>query len=167
MNVTVPIWGVILTLALIVVLVVGLIASSTATRLNRMHIRTDLARASLEAALGRRAAVARTAYPELSNAIARAESTPIGANHTGQRADAENDLTRRILTMVEEQPPERTLAIELSDAHTRLELARRFYNDAVTDTKALRSRPLVRVLRLAGTAPEPEYFDVADVLPPV
>lgn len=167
MNVTVPVWGVVLAIALIIVLVVGLIASSTATRLNRMHIRTDLARSSLEAALGRRAAVARSAYPELSGETARAEAIPIRATHTGQRADAENELTRRIVALVEQQPPGRTLAIELADAHTRLELARRFYNDAVTDTKALRSQPWVRALRLAGTAPEPEYFDVADVLPPV
>ena len=42
-----------------------------------------------------------------------------------------------------------------------MELARRFYNDAVTDTRMLRMRPLVRGLRLAGTAPIPEYFDVS------
>lgn len=164
MNVTVPVWGVVLVVALIIVLVVGLMASSTATRLNRMHIRTDLARSSLEAALGRRAAVARAAYPELAGVVSRAESIPIRASNTGQRADVENELTRRIMMLYEEHPVERTLAIELADAHTRLELARRFYNDAVTDTKALRARPLVRLLRLAGTAPEPEYFDVADGL---
>ena len=164
MDVTVPIWVVVLVIALIVVLVGGLVASSTATRLNRMHIRTDLARSSLEAALGRRAAVARAAYPELAGVVAKVEATPLRANNTGQRADVENELTRKIVALYEEQPVDRTMAIELSDAHTRLERARRFYNDAVTDTKALRARPLVRALRLAGTAPEPEYFDVADGL---
>ena len=96
--------------------------------------------------------------------MTKVEATPLRANNTGQRADVENELTRKIVALYEEQPVDRTMAIELSDAHTRLELARRFYNDAVTDTKALRARPLVRALRLAGTAPEPEYFDVADGL---
>ena len=44
----VPWWVVLLVVLAVVVLVVGLLASATATRLNRMHIRTDLARASLD-----------------------------------------------------------------------------------------------------------------------
>ena len=35
-------------------------------------------------------------------------------------------------------------------------------NDAVRDTLGLRSRRLVRWLRLAGTAPMPTYFEIAD-----
>ena len=41
-------------------------------------------------------------------------------------------------------------------------LARRVHNDAVRDTLDLRSRRLVRWLRLAGTAPAPAYFEIAD-----
>jgi hypothetical protein len=36
------------------------------------------------------------------------------------------------------------------------------HNDAVRDTLALRSRRLVRWLHLAGTAPMPAYFEIAD-----
>ena len=39
------------------------------------------------------------------------------------------------------------------------------HNDAVRDTLALRSRRLVRWLRLAGTAPLPAYFEIADAAP--
>ncbi|WP_298087003.1 NUDIX hydrolase [uncultured Corynebacterium sp.] len=157
----IPWWVVLLVVLAVVVLVVGLLASATATRLNRMHIRTDLARASLEAALGRRGAVARAAYPELGPVVARAEALPLTADDPAGRADAENALNADINRLLAQSPPEASLAIELHDARTRVELARRFYNDAVTDARALHRRPYVRGLRLAGTAPTPEYFDIS------
>ena len=49
----VPWWAVVLAVVAVIALVAALLASATATRLNRMHVRTDLARASLEAALAR------------------------------------------------------------------------------------------------------------------
>ena len=157
----VPWWAVVLAILAVVLLVAALLASATATRLNRMHVRTDLARSSLEAALGRRGAVARAAYPELGPDVARAEARRLTAADPHARADAENSLGAKFAAAIESRPPEPTLAIELHDATTRVELARRFYNDAVTDTRLLRMRPLVRGLRLAGTAPIPEYFDVS------
>ena len=162
----VPWWAVVLAILAVVLLVAALLASATATRLNRMHVRTDLARSSLEAALGRRGAVARAAYPELGPDVARAEARRLTAADPHARADAENSLGAKLAAAIESRPPEPTLAIELHDATTRVELARRFYNDAVTDTRLLRMRPLVRGLRLAGTAPVPEYFDVSVEAPP-
>ncbi|HEX3257516.1 MAG TPA: NUDIX hydrolase [Pseudonocardia sp.] len=53
----------------------------------------------------------------------------------------------------------------LTDAEQLLVLARRVHNDAVRDTLGLRSRRLVRWLRLAGTAPMPAYFEIADPVP--
>ena len=50
----------------------------------------------------------------------------------------------------------------LVDAEQLLVLARRVHNDAVRDTLGLRSHRLVRWLRLAGTAPMPTYFEIAD-----
>jgi hypothetical protein len=43
-------------------------------------------------------------------------------------------------------------------------LARRFYNDAVRDTRALRRSRLARVLRLHGRRPLPRFFDIDDRL---
>jgi 8-oxo-dGTP pyrophosphatase MutT (NUDIX family) len=54
------------------------------------------------------------------------------------------------------------LVAELADAEARVLLARRFHNDAVRDTLALRERPSVRVLRLGGTAALPTYFEIAE-----
>ena len=41
-------------------------------------------------------------------------------------------------------------------------LARRFHNDAVRDTLALRERRPVRWLKLGGRAPLPTYFEIAE-----
>jgi hypothetical protein len=54
---------------------------------------------------------------------------------------------------------------DLVDAEQLLVLARRVHNDAVRDTLGLRSHRLVRWLRLAGTAPMPAYFEIADPAP--
>jgi 8-oxo-dGTP pyrophosphatase MutT (NUDIX family) len=50
----------------------------------------------------------------------------------------------------------------MADAEARVLLARRFHNDAVRDTLALRERPAVRLLRLGGTAALPTYFEIAE-----
>ena len=54
------------------------------------------------------------------------------------------------------------LIAELADAEARVVLARRFHNDAVRDTLALRERFLVRTLRLGGTATLPSYFEIVE-----
>jgi len=74
---------------------------------------------------------------------------------------AENALTRRIAAADRAALPA-GLAGELLDAEQLVLLARRVHNDAVRDTLDLRSRRLVRWLRLAGTAPAPGYFEIAD-----
>jgi 8-oxo-dGTP pyrophosphatase MutT (NUDIX family) len=50
----------------------------------------------------------------------------------------------------------------MADAEARVLLGRRFHNDAVRDTLALRERPLVRWLHLGGTAVMPSYFEIAE-----
>jgi hypothetical protein len=74
---------------------------------------------------------------------------------------AENALTRRLAALDRRALPV-TLAAELAEAEQLVLLARRVHNDAVRDTLDLRSRRLVRWLRLAGTAPVPAYFEIAD-----
>ncbi len=54
------------------------------------------------------------------------------------------------------------LVAELADAEARVLLARRFHNDAVRDTLALRERRAVRMLRLGGTAALPTYFEIVE-----
>jgi hypothetical protein len=56
------------------------------------------------------------------------------------------------------------LRSDLDGTTTRVGLARRFYNDAVRDTRALRRGRLSRVLRLHGSRPLPRFFDIDDRL---
>ncbi len=55
---------------------------------------------------------------------------------------------------------------ELGVDCAKVELARRFHNDAVVNARALRSRRRVRLLRLAGRAAELRTVDLDDGPPP-
>lgn len=49
----------------------------------------------------------------------------------------------------------------LAEAEERVDLSLRLYNDAVAATRAVRLKPGVRALKLAGTAPMPEFYGSA------
>ncbi|AHI22942.1 LemA family protein [Corynebacterium vitaeruminis] len=131
-------------------------AFSTAQRLNRLHIRTDSAKLALQAALDKRAAVVAAVEPSSQAAAEAAEAITLDYATFESRANAEREISKAIAAMGEDLPP------RVIDAQSRLQLAHRFYNDAVSDTRALRTRPMVRVLRLGGTARLPEYFEFND-----
>ena len=143
---------------LIAVLITAVVlwAYSTAQRLNRLHIRTDFARQALGAALDRRAALVGALIPAAADAARRAESIPLIYSRFDDRARAERTISEVILAQPTPIPE------ALVDAAARVELAHRFYNDAVTDTRNLRTRVTVRTLRLGGLAPLPEYFELVD-----
>lgn len=128
-------------------------ASSTAQRLHRLHIRTDAARQSLQAALDRRAAVFAALYPHKAAVAGAAESITLDYDRFAARAEAERGISQEINNLVQVPPA-------IVDAEARLQLAHRFYNDAVSDTRSLRVRPVVRLFRLGGTARLPEYFEL-------
>ncbi|HEY2206421.1 MAG TPA: NUDIX hydrolase [Pseudonocardia sp.] len=152
-------------LVLLVLLLVVASCLLRANRLDRLHVRTDAARAALLAALERRAVVARAVAVQLDDDPLREVAAAAEAAEYGERETRENDLSQRLDRIPRARLPE-PLRVELSDAQQRLMIARRVHNDAVRDTLALRSRPLVRALRLAGTAPVPAYFEIAEVSPP-
>ena len=133
-------------------------AIRTATRLDRLHVRTDAAWAALDAALHRRARLASAV--EGSAAVRYAAQEAMHAQPSG-REELENELGR-VLSAVDRRLLEPFYADRLADAQQRVVIARRVYNDAVRDTVALRSHRLVRWLRLAGTAPLPRYFEIAE-----
>lgn len=159
-------WFVVLVaVAAAVVVLGGLFLVATANRLDRLHIRLDAGWAALDAALARRAVVARTvAAGALPPAEAACLHKAADAAETAPRAEreaAENELTRLLAAIDRERLPPR-LADELADAEQRVVIARRVHNDAVRDTLALRRRRKVRYFKLAGTAPQPEYFEIAE-----
>jgi 8-oxo-dGTP pyrophosphatase MutT (NUDIX family) len=161
-------WVVVITLAVLVVviMVVGAWAFQTANRLDRLHVRYDLSWQALDGALARRAVVARAvavdAYgggPEGRRLAALADAAE-RASRSGREA-AENELSAA-LALVDPVSLPVALVAELADAEARVLLARRFHNDAVRDTLALRERPAVRWLRLGGTAALPTYFEIVE-----
>jgi hypothetical protein len=56
------------------------------------------------------------------------------------------------------------LLAELEAAAHQVLVARKFYNTAVAVTRDARRKPLVRILRLAGKAGLPEFFEMDDSL---
>jgi 8-oxo-dGTP pyrophosphatase MutT (NUDIX family) len=158
-------------LAVVVVLVVALAltaawAFQTANRLDRLHVRYDLSWQALDGALARRAVVTRAVASgahgdqahghRLMSLADAAERAP-----RSSREAVENQLST-MLAMVDMSRLPTALVAELADAEARVLLARRFHNDAVRDTLALRERPAVRLLRLGGHAPLPAYFEIAE-----
>lgn len=138
-------------MVLVAVVLTGVVLWSilTAQRLNRLYIRTDAARQQLEAALDLRATVASMAFP------AEAGELGSGINQDlAVRSEAERRVSQILMSHTEQLP------IPLVEATTRVSLACRFYNNAVRDTRALRLRPLVRILHLGGNAKLPEYFEL-------
>jgi len=154
---------------------------SRVRRLHRLHIRVDAARAGLDAALARRAAAATAAGVVVAGggAAGRGAAGVVAATTPASRRPqsttavpqpvvdpeaAANALGRALARLDRAALPEDVRAA-LTDAEQLLVLARRVHNDAVRDTLGLRSRRLVRWLRLAGTAPMPAYFEIADPTP--
>jgi hypothetical protein len=166
-------------------LFVGVYVSWRAGRIDRLHARVAIARAALDAALLRRSSIAFELAssglldPATSLLLAGAASTArtaatAGTEDQAQPLDlAESDLTRALRAAFS-QPDFRSslagkegadeLLAEVEAAAHQVFLARKFYNDAVNETRDARRRPLARVLRLAGKAGMPEYFEMDDSL---
>ena len=113
--------------------------------------------AQLEATLDRRAAVVSALAPELAPLASRAESTELAQGHFDERTTRERELSAAIAQRFDTRPA------LLADAEGRIHLAHRFYNEAVSDTRALRLRPAVKWLRLGGTAKLPEFFELNQI----
>lgn len=166
-------WWTVGLVAAVVVLVTVLVGFGVwgvrvANRLDRLHVRYDLSWQALDAALARRAVVARAVavnafggYPDdrAKELVARADAAESAGRQA--RESRENKLAAA-LAMIDPAAVPAGLIAELADAEARVVLARRFHNDAVRDTLALRERRLVRLFRLAGTAKLPSYFEIAE-----
>jgi hypothetical protein len=165
---------------LLALLVVGVYLSWTAGRLDRLHARIDANRAALDAQLVRRAsttlelATSGRLDPATALLLAGAAGEARQAAD-GAREQAESNLTRALcaafdtpaeVELVRAEPAGAALLDELTTAARRVELARRFHNDAVRAAEAVRRHRLVRYLRLAGRAPLPVSFEMDDMPPP-
>ena len=152
----------------------------SATRLDRFHARVEGARSALDAQLVRRASV--SLQLAVSGLLDPATSLLLAdAAHGARDADeadrevAESNLTRALHAALADpglsealdaDPAGHELIVELAAASQRVELARRFLNDAVRGARVVRRKRVVRYLRLAGHAPWPPTFEMDDTPPP-
>jgi hypothetical protein len=182
--------------ALVVGLALAWYLSFSASRLDRLHHRVEGARAALDAQLVRRAeaaielATSGRLDPASALLLAGAAGDALAAGeregpgegaHTPEREQAESDLTAALTAALDDHavtplgplgPAEvrgagaETL-VRLASAGNRVQLARRFHNQAVTDARRVRRKRVVRWFRLAGRAELPQTFEMDDELPPL
>ena len=145
----------------------------TLTRLDRLHARVDAAQAALDAQLVRRAAallhVAESSAGVLRDderaRLEQVSETALNAS-LDDRETVENAVGRAMVELAGQHADLAPSTVEeLHEAGTRVLIARRFYNDAVRDTRTLRSRRMPRALHLAGRRDIPQFFDIDDTLP--
>jgi hypothetical protein len=159
------------------VVLAGYVATKS-NRLDRLHARIDATRAALDAQLLRRAAV--TLEIAASGLLDPATSVLLASAGHQARACSGNDADREVvessLTValraafaepdtaetLAAEPTGRELLAELEAATTKVPLGRRFFNDAVRATLAVRRHRLARWLRLAGRVPAPTFFEMDD-----
>ncbi|HSF26078.1 MAG TPA: hypothetical protein VLC50_01040 [Actinomycetes bacterium] len=168
-----------LTVAVVVVLALAWYLSFSASRLDRLHARVEGARDALDAQLVRRASVAlelatsRRLDPASSVLVAEAAHEAREAD-PDSREVAESTLSRALRAALEQpgtiehlaaDPVGHDLLVDLHSAARRVELARRFLNDAVRATLAARRDRMVRWFRLAGHAARPDTFEMDDEVP--
>jgi hypothetical protein len=170
-----------LTLVILIVFVVvigGVYVSWRAGRLDRLHNRVEAARTALDLALVRRSSAAYELASSglldpatsllLADAVRRAKDAA-----PGERDLAESDLTRALRAAfgqpgfraeIEAKESAKELVADVESAAHQVFIARKFYNDVAARTIDARRRPLARVFRLSGNAPQPEFFEMDDEL---
>lgn len=173
-----------------VLLLLGWYLSFTAARLDRLHHRVEGARSALDAQLVRRAEVAVELVTSglvdpasgLIVAGAAAEALSAGEEQSvdgpsrereAERETAESDLSHALVAALEpdtvavarQTESGAALLERLGSAAHRVQLARRFHNQAVADAQRVRRKRVVRWARLAGRAALPQTFEMDDEPP--
>ena len=182
-------------LALLVAVLLAWYLTYSAARLDRLHAKVEGSLAALDAQIVRRAEAALelgtiglldpatslilvdAASESLERASERDNGDLLGGQSFAGREPAESNLTEaRAVALSPETVDDVRMrggetAVDvlgrLQAASLRVQLARRFHNQAVTEVQRVRRKPVVRVFRLAGRAPLPvtvEFDDESAVL---
>lgn len=146
----------------------------TLTRLDRLHARVDAAQAALDAQLVRRAAALQHVAESPDSGAPADRRAPydaiaqraLGAGAAAAGREAIENAVGRAVAELAANRLNPASAEELREAAARVRIARRFYNDAVRDTRALRARRMPRLFHMAGHRGLPEFFDIDDTVPP-
>lgn len=177
-----PWWGLLLA-ALVVAALVGLYLSMTAGRLDRLHRRIDSSRHALDLQLLRRSALsldlATAGVFDPATTVVLADVAHVARTAPDDdviaRGLAESDLTRVLVEAIPDEHEARELRQSAGDPSmlddlrgtcVRVQLSRRFHNDAVRACRQVRKQRLVRWLSLAGHTPWPQTMEMDDTPPP-
>lgn len=182
-------WGVVI---VAVLLGVAWYLSYSAARLDRLHARVEGALSALDAQLVRRSEatlelvnsgaldpasallLAGAASESLEAHNERAGEDLLEGQHFAGREVLESDLTealqlsltRGVVERLRTEPGPGSSTLSLVEAAAlRVQLARRFHNDAVKDVQRVRRKWVVRLFRLAGHADLPQTIEFDDELP--
>jgi hypothetical protein len=176
-------WYVIGAVAGVLLLAFGLYLSQVAGRLDRLHRRVDAGKVSLDRALLERhtvaSEVAGAMLPDPPAALVIADSV-WAARRTDSddevaRGLAESNLSAVLAASFDEAeavqaccefPGGAELMADLESATRRVQMSRRFLNDAVRACRDVRYQWLVRSMHLAGHTPWPHAFEMDDTPPP-
>jgi hypothetical protein len=180
--------------ALVVALLIAVAwyLSYSAARLDRLHAKVEGSLSTLDAQLVRRAeatlelANSGSLDPATSLLLADAatESLERQTEHIGDdllegqhfagREGVESDLTEALNLALATEVVDELRADEeigaaalrrIESAALRVQMARRFHNDAVREVRRVRTKAVVRAFRLAGHADLPEPVEFHDELP--
>ena len=147
----------------------------TATRLDRLHHRVETSWANLDVLLQKRAAVALEiahsdiADPASSMLLTAAAYQARDAN-IQNRSQAESGLSGALGLLLEDSQhlataADSALLTELSGLTDKIRVAIAIHTDAVARTQMVRRKFIVKLFRLAGTAPLPITYEFeSDVL---
>ena len=147
----------------------------TATRLDRLHHRVETSWANLDVLLQKRAAVALEiahsdiADPASSMLLTAAAYQARDAN-IQNRSQAESGLSGSLGLLLEDSQhlataADSALLTELSGLTDKIRVAIAIHTDAVARTQMVRRKFIVKLFRLAGTAPLPITYEFeSDVL---
>lgn len=150
----------------------------TAGRIDRLHRRIDVARVSLDSYLLRRSGVtlelASSGFLDPASAVLISETAHAARLSTDlsstQRDAAESELTAALNAVLDSDAHElidselggREILAEFVASARRVELSRRFLNDAVRACVQLRKQRSARWFHLAGHTPVPHTREIHD-----
>ena len=149
--------------------------SFLATRLDRLHHRVETSWANLDGLLQRRAAIAiEIARSEISDPASSLLLT-FAAHQAREasvkdRSQAEIGLSGALGILLETSTGvhgkvEEDLLRELGELNEKIKVATSLHVESVNRTQLIRSKPIIRIFRLAGRAPLPVTYEFeADVL---
>ena len=161
--------------ALFIVSLFAWYLSFLATRLDRLHHRVETSWANLDGLLQRRAAIAiEIARSEISDPASSLLLT-FAAHQAREasvkdRSQAEVGLSGALGILLETSTGvhgkvEEDLLRELAELNEKIKVATSLHVESVNRTRLIRSKPIIRLFRLAGRAPLPVTYEFeADVL---